>query len=357
MIISCLGIIVYSNTLNSPFYLDDLNFIVKNPYINNFQNLFNIWRCYPCRFVTFLSIALSYHFNGLNVLGYHLFNITIHLASAILVWWLVLLTLRTPVMKDDKITKHANLIAFFAGLIFVSHPVQTEAVTYIWQRAASMAALFYLASLCFYIKSRLLVLTGEHKACSYYILSLIMAVLAMFSKENSITLPLIILLYEFSFFEFKKIPHSKYFLPFLLTLFIIPSMMLLSKMEQFQEFKILADWKENPPLHYFLTQFRVIVTYIRLLFLPFNQNFDYDYHISTSFFEWPTLISFLFLTSILFGAKQLFVKYRLIAFSIFWFFLTLSVESSFFPLSKVIYEHRLYLPLVGYSIFLIRPPQ
>ena len=66
------------------------------------------------------------------------------------------MTLSTPAMKENKITQHANLIALFAGLVFVSHPIQTEAVTYIWQRAASMAALFYLASLCFYVKSRLL---------------------------------------------------------------------------------------------------------------------------------------------------------------------------------------------------------
>ena len=106
-------------------------------------------------------------------------------------------------------------------------------------------------------------------------------------------------------------------------------------------------------MQYLLTQFRVMVTYIRLLFLPLNQNLDYDYPISQSLFELPTLISFLFLIIILFFAKRLFSKYRLVSFSIFWFFLTLLPESSLFPIKDVIFEHRLYLPLVGYSMFLV----
>ena len=68
--------------------------------------------------------------------------------SAFLVWWLTLLTFSTPAMqRGEKLTRHANIIALFTGLVFVSHPVQTQAVTYIIQRAASMATMFYLASL------------------------------------------------------------------------------------------------------------------------------------------------------------------------------------------------------------------
>ena len=105
--------------------------------------------------------------------------------------------------------------------------------------------------------------------------------------------------------------------------------------------------------HYFLTQFRVLVTYIRLLFLPLNQNFDYEYSISKSLFELSTLVSFLFLTSILFFARRMFSRYRLISFSILWFVLTLTPESSVIPIKDVIFEHRLYLPMAGFSIFLV----
>jgi hypothetical protein len=124
--ISCLGIIVYSNTFFCSFHFDDRVYVINNFTIRNIQNLLNIWEFYPCRFITFFSLALNYHFNQLNVFGYHLFNIAVHLGSAILVWWLTLLTLSTPAMKGNKISQHANLFALFVGLVFVSHPVQIE---------------------------------------------------------------------------------------------------------------------------------------------------------------------------------------------------------------------------------------
>jgi len=102
---------------------------------------------------------------------------------------------------------------------------------------------------------------------------------------------------------------------------------------------------------YFLTQFSVILTYIRLFFLPINQNLDYDYPVSTGFFQLKTFLSFSVLLGILAAGVLMFKKYRLISFGIFWFFLTLSVESSIIPISQdVIYEHRTYLP--GFGFFL-----
>lgn len=176
----------------------------------------------------------------------------------------------------------------------------------------------------------------------------------MFTKEIAVTLPLMIVFYEFSFFETKKNLDWKRIGPFLLTLFIIPFTMWLTKSSLLHE---IQDVTQGPggisPMHYLLTQFRVVVTYIRLAFLPFNQNLDYDYPVFRSIFEWPVFISFVFLITILFCAKRLFLKYRWVSFSIFWFFLTLAPESSLLPAQDVIFEHRLYLPLVGYSMFLV----
>ena len=354
--ISCLGILVYSNTFHCSFHFDDAAAIVNNPLIRNISYLLDHWQSYPCRFIIFLSFVVNYHFNGLNVFGYHLFNLAVHLGSAILVWWLTLLTLSTPALKENKITPHAPLIALLTGLVFVSHPLQTEAVTYIWQRASSLEALFFLASLCFYVKSRLLQVKnpGLRGGRFYYIFSLIIAVVAMFTKENAITLPLVTLLYEFSFFEGKKGLNWWRLGPFMLTVFIIPLTIFFTHARQFQDIqKFVKEPGGTSPMEYLLTQFRVIVAYIRLIFLPFNQNLDHDYPIAKSIFELPVLISFLFLEGILISAKQLFSKYRLVSFSICWFFLTLSLESSLLPLKNIIFEHRLYLPLVGYSIFLV----
>jgi tetratricopeptide (TPR) repeat protein len=112
---------------------------------------------------------------------------------------------------------------------------------------------------------------------------------------------------------------------------------------------------------YLNTQFRVMVTYIRLLFFPVNQNLDYDYPIYRTFFTPPVFLSFVVLFGVFCWGIYLLYRsyksdqanrcwYRLIAFGIFWFFVTLSVESSIIPIKDVIYEHRLYLPSVGFSM-------
>lgn len=372
--ICVLGILVYSNTFYSPFQFDD-EFIAGNVSIRDLRDLGAIWSYCPTRFITFLSFAFNYHFNQLQVSGYHLVNLIIHLASAILVRWFILLTFATPAIKGKEIARHAKAIAFFGSLVFVAHPVQTQAVTYIWQRFASLATLLYLASLNSYIKARLSQnqRTFSVTAGLYYGCSMIAALLGMFTKELFITLPLMILLYEFCFLldtpapvlrprrgglrrricRVRKKMEWKYIIPFLVMLLIIPLTMIVSKSPYLGMMRKVAEgYGEISRGHYFLTQFRVMVTYLRLLFVPLNQNLDYDYHISNALWEMPTLASGSFLLLILTSGILLFRRYRLISFSIFWFFLTLSVESSVIPLLNVIFEHRLYLPMVGYSIFL-----
>jgi len=352
--IAILGAIIYSNSMFCSFHFDDYRFIAGNPVIKNIHDLISIWNYYPCRFLTFLSLALNYHFNHLNVIGYHLVNLIIHLTTSVLVWWLTLLTLSTPTLKNDRISHHAPMIAFFTGLVFVSHPIQTESVTFIWQRTASMATMFYLASLCLYIKSRL------NSKKSYYTGSLILASLAMFTKETAFTLPLMILMFEYCFFNKENTGTLKrpvYLFPLMLTLLIIPITMILTKSTQSisaqeMQYAINGTTKINP-LHYFLTEFRVTVTYIRLAFIPINQNLDYDYPLYKNIFELPVLTSIVLIMAILYGAKQLFPQYRLLSFSILWFLVTLLPESGSYALGDVIVEHRLYLPLAGFSIFIV----
>ncbi|MDE2027964.1 MAG: tetratricopeptide repeat protein, partial [Candidatus Omnitrophica bacterium] len=189
-----------------------------------------------------------------------------------------------------------------------------------------------------------------------YAASWVAAILAMFTKENTITLPLMVLLYEVCFFRTDRGLKLRYLLGFLPALLIIPLTMLLTKAGHAvstHEMKMALEGATPiSPSQYLFTEFRVMVTYIRLLFLPIHQNVDYDYPVFKSFFEGPVVFGFLFLTAVLGTAVRLFSKYRLIAFSVFWFFLTLLPESSIFPIQDVIFEHRLYLPMAGFSMFL-----
>jgi hypothetical protein len=163
LLILLAGGIAYANTFQVPFVMDDTYVIASNPVIQDLQNFFSDHTegdLYPPRILGYLSFALNHHFGGLNVAGYHLVNLFIHLFTAVLAFYLTRLTFRTPRLRMSRLAPHANLVALLAGLLFVVHPVQTQAVTYIVQRMASMTTMFYLLSMALYVKSRL-ALAGE----------------------------------------------------------------------------------------------------------------------------------------------------------------------------------------------------
>ena len=353
VIVFCLlGLIIYSNTFHSSFHYDDISSIRANAAIKDISNVDAIWRFWPTRFVTYLSIALNYHFDGLDVSGYHVINILVHIACGIMAWWLTLLTLSTPRMKTYKASQSKELIALFVGLIFIAHPLQTQAVTYIVQRATSLATLFYLSSLAFYVKSRL----DDNKPSKtlFYCLSFLSMVIAMFTKEMTITLPIIILIYEAYFLKKEGKGFGwKEALPFLIGLIIIPLTMTLTSSVNFKEMKRVSELPVTISSHdYALTQINVIPTYIRLLLMPVDQNIDYDFPISKTFTAWPTPANLIIIISLLLIAIKLFKRHRLLSFALIWFFITLLPESGVIPISDVIVEHRLYLPMLGFGIFL-----
>jgi tetratricopeptide (TPR) repeat protein len=351
--------ILYFNTLSASFHLDDRTSIVENEAIQDIKDLKAIWDFSPTRFVTYSTFAVNYYFCQLTVTGYHIVNIVIHFFSVLLVWWFTLITLSTPLIKDTSIASHKQLIAFFSALLFAVHPVQTQAVTYIVQRLASLSTLLYLLSLCLYITGRLAQHEGSNRntAWGFYASSAATAAIGMFTKETVFTLPLTIALYEVIFFKQKKFFKWKYFIGIILLLIIIPGTIYLTRSIDFTQLRAVQEGPEGAilisPGQYLFTQFRVLTTYLRLLFFPINQNLDYFYPVSQSFLEPSTLASFCFLLLIIARSIMLYPRYRLLTFAVLWFFITLIPESSIIPIRDVIFEHRLYLPMVGFSIFFV----
>lgn len=390
LLIAIIGLLAYSNTFTVPFHFDDTPNIVENPIIKDLRYFaapaslkgLQSYDALKNRFIGYFSFALNYQLHGLDVTGYHIVNLAIHITNALLVYWLILLTFSTPYFasRQDSATCRpsnntwpASLIALFSALLYVSHPVQTQAVTYIVQRFASLATMFYLLSLVSYVKWRgsfFLTLNPEldtHRlkpaatrftSVLWYIASLVSAVFAMKTKEIAFTLPVIIVLYELMFFEGTIKKRALWLVPILLTLLIIP-LTLISMAKPIGA--IISDAGEATRLEstlsrweYLFTQFRVIVTYIRLVILPINQNLDYDYPSYHSLLEIEVLLSFLFLAAFIALAAYLTYRshrgdpfLRLAGFGILWFFITLSVESSIMPIRDVMFEHRLYLPSAG----------
>lgn len=397
LLLTVVALIAYSNSFHVPFIFDDETSITKNEVIRDLANFFTNRSGYdylPNRFIGYLTFAFNYSFGGFNVVGYHVINLIIHLVNALFVYSFMRLTLRTPFFsesgqKTDGSGLHDyTFLPFFAALFFVCHPIQTQAVTYIVQRLTSLSTLFFMGSLLLHIRWRTARESGSAftsgRVLPFFLLSLAMALLAMKTKEIAFTLPFVVLLYEICFFGRPHMKRLAELMPMLLTMLIIPlTMITLNKpvsdiisdvSKVTTEGKLLSRWE------YLCTQFSVITTYIRLLLLPVNQNLDYDYPINRSLLE-PraflslSLLSALFalgvylffrstgkinspaavtddLRSNIISARSSLPELRLAAFGIFWFFITLSVESSLIPISDVIYEHRVYLPSVGFLVAL-----
>ncbi len=350
-----LGALIYSNSWNVPFQFDAIPRILKNWTVYNLSNIPAIWNFNEkTRFLCHLSFALNNCISLHQVFGFHLLNFAIHMSNSFLVYFLVLLLLSTPQMLGKYSQNASHYLSVFSALIFLSHPLQTQAVTYIFQRSTSLATFFYLGTIIFYLKERL-----DGKKVHFY-LAFAMAVLAMFCKEIAFTLPLMLGLIECLFFGFsgnKRKIFTKLF-PFLLLLIIIPCLTLMSSgntlyTSPHQFFpNPLAQKNVFSRLEYLLTEFNVLCTYLRLLLFPIHQNVDYDYPIAHSLLEPKTLLCFLLLSGLFLMGIWMIKKNRLVAFTLFWFFLTLSVESTIIPLNDVIAEHRMYLPLAGCAIFL-----
>ncbi|HZV82060.1 MAG TPA: tetratricopeptide repeat protein [Geobacteraceae bacterium] len=352
LLICIAGIAVYANTLNAPFVLDDITSITNNPITRNFRIVLN------SRIVNYVSLALNYRLHGLDVTGYHVVNLCIHLANGMLVYTFLNLLLKTPVLAISGFSRSEKpLISLCSALLFTCHPIQTQAVTYIAQRATSLAALFYLATHVLYLAARLS--PSRQRAIAIGTAAFATALLAMATKEIAFTLPLTLLLVEFMFFggslRQRVLPLSLLFLPMLFVpLALVPTLGARGNLAE-QLSKITSLTTDISRGEYLLTQFRVILTYLRLIFVPVGQNVDYDYPVIRSLSP-GVLASLAVIVAMIGLSAYLVVRARqkgepglkLVAFGIFWFFTALSIESTVIPLPDVIFEHRLYLPSVGF---------
>lgn len=366
IVLFLLGGIAYANSFSVPFHFDDNRNIVNNPLIQSFHYFLDPSQSHPfpgyrdfiMRFVGFFSFALNYSIHGLALWGYHGVNIAIHIGNAWIVYYFIVLTMKTPNSQSagsgtEKHLQNIRGLALLAACLFVVHPIQTQAVTYIVQRFASLATLFYLLSLLFYIRWRI-----SSGPIYWYCGSLLFSLLAFKTKEIAFSLPIIILTYEWLFFTGTFRRRVLYLLPYGILSLVIPLSYLITANQSgnvfhdvFEQSKVLTDMSR---FTYLFTEFRVMVTYIRLLFVPVHQNFDYDYPLQDCFWDLSVWTSFLLLFSLLsvaaislLRASREDSRYRIIALGIFWFFLTLLPESGLIPIVDVIYEHRLYLPSVG----------
>jgi tetratricopeptide (TPR) repeat protein len=357
--------IIYSNTWHAPFVFDDQHTVQENFQIRNLHHFYTFGIIHTPRPVGLYTFALNYHFGRLHVWGYHIVNTAIHIINGILVFFLSLKIFQKLTQSDQKTL---YFMALAASLVFTVHPLQTQAITYISQRYASLAALFYLLSVLCYMNARDIVFSdqSDQKAVWQRIFylsgSLLCGIMAFLCKQTAATLPISIILMEYVCYEQRWMVWKRRLL------WVAPAVLLCGmgyaySMGAFQNGFRFATLLEDVShtarevqhigrWQYLCTQFSVIVIYIRLLFLPVGQNLDYDYPMKQGFFDGATPYAFLILAAILVAAVWHRKKRPVLFLGVAWFFMTLSVESSIFPIRDALFEHRVYLPMFGFSLII-----
>ncbi|MBZ0165733.1 MAG: tetratricopeptide repeat protein [Candidatus Omnitrophica bacterium] len=357
VLLGVLGWLAYANSFHAEFHFDDYTYIVNKKEIRAIGDWRAVYHAlgHPSRFIAFYSFALNYHFHAYDVFGYHLVNWFIHVGNGGLMFCLTWLLLQSPRLGGRLSQRRTYLCALFAGLVFVTHPLQTEAVTYVVQRFTSLAAFFYLAAVVCYLYGRLR--AGRAGGVGLVGFALF-TVLGMFTKQICFTIPFVIVLIEVCCFQARGIPllatRWKHLVALTLFLLIIPSFFGFNAGNIIgREFPSRSHTGDTlNTYHYALTQTRVVPTYLRLIVWPAGQTLDYDFHASTSWHEPKVIAGFLFLLGLLGIGAVGFRKEPVVTLATGWFFVTIAVTSSVIPIPHVIFEHRVYLPMAGVALLL-----
>ena len=354
-LISAIATIIYSNSFDCTFHFDDQHAIVENYAIHRFD-LKEIFSS-SSRPILHVTLAINYYFGKLNVFGYHLVNLLLHISNGIMLYFILFQTANLPSIKE-KYGQRAYRIALYASLIFIAHPIQTQAVTYIISRSSVLATTFYLLSLFLFINTFALCSTLSAPRSLLLVGAFFVSCLGMATKPIVATLPLMLLIYDFFFLSNGDLKILKQRCLSHIAMFSTISVTIYLSAAGLREF-VAFDYAKGVQMpfgepvtsfQYFMTQLHVIPYYIKLLFIPTNLNLDYDWPI-TMHLDLTTVLFFILLAAIAGFGIWAYGRAKLLSFAIIWFFVTLSVTSSFLVIYDMIFEHRLYLPSIGFAIF------
>ncbi len=330
--------LVYSPTFHAPFYLDDFKQIIENPVIQGSLDLANIASYSTARFVGYLTFAFDHSVYGNQAKGFHITNSIIHLLSGWALYGLLMALIVSPALRSQK--SRLIWLPLIASLIFVLHPLQTQAVTYIVQRLASLTGMLYIATMAFYAWGRV---SSKNR---FFILSFTCALLACFTKQNALTLPAAVLLLELLFF--RQLSAKQVWTLFASTIIATVVLVVLINVDPIDQLT-----RESPVISrpdYFATQLVVLWRYIGLFGFPVNQRLDYDVALQSDWLDPVILLALALHAGMILAAFRFWNKIPLLSFAILFFYLSHLIESGFIPITDLMFEHRTYLPNVGLSI-------
>jgi regulator of sirC expression with transglutaminase-like and TPR domain len=341
----------YANSFHGPFVLDDIRSVVENQSIRDLGSA-QVLAAPPeaittaGRPVVNLSLAVNYAHGGLAVEGYHAFNLAIHILAALALFGLVRRTLLLPTLSA-QFGAAATGLALAVALLWAIHPLQTESVTYIVQRAEAMVGLLYFLTIYCLLRGAV----AAHGS-GWYAAALGACALGMASKEVMVSAPVVALLYDRIFIagSFRNSLRRRWGL----WLALACTWVLLA---------LLVNSSHNRAgsagfglgitvLEYAQTQFGCIIHYLRLAFWPSPLVLDYGVFVARTAAEIvPYAIAVFVLLAATVAALALRPK---LGFPGVWFFAILAPSSSLVPLpGQTEAEHRMYLPLAAVVVLVV----
>lgn len=373
----CLGaatVGLYAPTLDHGFVYDDLWNIQRNEALRlerlDLESLARASRGAPgmaSRPISNLSFALSYYFARPDAgpRAFRWANILIHACNGALIYGILVLSSSLGAARPRALTEAGYSVgrqaqprvglSLAAALLWLAHPIQTESVTYLHQRMTSLATFFFLASLFSYLLGRRAESPGRARAA--FCAAAVCAALALGSKESAAVLLVVVVVYEWTFFQGLQtswLGRSKKYLVLALLLLVVVAVIYMRGAWSWLEW-MYAEVPYSPGER-LLTQSRVVVLGLSLLLLPHPSrlNVDHDLALSTSLIDPLTTLPAIGLLVMVVGLAIYCARrgWRLAFFGLFWLLSTQLIESSVIPV-EMIAERRLYLPSVGVLFLLL----
>ncbi len=389
LILVAVGFSLYAFNLHNKLFWDDDDWIINNPAVHSLSwSNIKFWFTHNTlagvgmksnyyRPFLFFTFAINYVIDGVKPFGYHLLSNLIHIGNAILIFYILNLAVRK------------RLVAFLTAFFFLIHPLQTEAITYISGRGDPLAAFFMLSAL-------LLFFLAERRGLSWKgwqrWLSLGSLILALLSRETAIIFPVLLAVFYIAFLSGERFLRSLKTafvkaLPYFAAVFTYGVLRLTAL-----NFKNVLNFYDQPNIyssHLYVRIFtflKVLLAYFKLLIVPTGLHMERSMDPQLSFFKWPVLLGGLIVFGLIFLLFYLYRRekaaalnpnvkiqmsnqaqnptpqnyiwnlnldichFRVWFFGIGWFFVALAPVSGITPINALIYEHWLYLPLVGFFL-------
>jgi tetratricopeptide (TPR) repeat protein len=306
------GVLLFGPSFNDPFHFDD-TLITSDSNVTNPAHWAHFFNPLHLRQLTFFTFYLNHLFGGDDPSGYHLVNVGIHIANAVLLYWL-LARFAEP------------WIALAAAGVFLVHPVQSEPVLYVYERSTLLACFFSLLALIALVKERRW-------------LAVVMFLCAFESKESAIAVPLVVVLSGARVGRNERglKPATTYLVAGILAVAALAILMY-----RHEATVGIGAAAQINPLRYLLTETRVVFTYLRLLVFPYPQSLEYDFQ------NVGSLLTVAVVAALLFAGWLL--RHRVEGICILAFFILLAPTSSFIPSADAAFEHRLYLPMAAFAL-------